>query len=88
MYVPGGRSPVTGAHCQSGDPLFSRVLHKRAVMTLTDADVMLVSGGLRRSTGAGVVSARLSNVTVGWGSSMRAGVVDDVAGESLADDPF
>jgi hypothetical protein len=55
-------------------------------MTLTDADVMLVSGGLGRSTGADVVSARLSSVTVGWGLSKRAGVVVDVAGESLADD--
>ena len=40
-------------------------LHPDLASTLTDAAVMPVSGGLGRSTGAGVVSARLSSVTAG-----------------------
>src|SRR5687768_2229022 len=88
MYVPGCGSPFAGAHCQSGAPLFSRALHNPAFSTVTDADVMLVSGGFGRSSGAGVMSARLSSVTVGWGFSRWAGVVANVAGESLAPDMF
>ena len=85
MYVPGCGSLFTGAHCQSGDPLFSMVLHNRAFRTLTGTDLMLVSGALGRSTGAGVVPARLSSVTVGC-LSRGGDVVIDVAGESLVDD--
>ena len=86
--MAGFGSPFIGVHCQSGDPLFSRALHTRAFSTLTEADVMLVSGALGRSTGAGVVPARLSSVTVGWGLPMSVGVVTDVGGESLADDDW
>jgi hypothetical protein len=81
MYVAGFGSPFIGVHCQSGDPFFSRALHNRAFSTLTAADVMLVSGALGRWTGAGVVPARLSGVTEGWGLAMRVGVVTDVGGE-------